>query len=109
MQDKKQLLTAAQNVTIRKMVFSKLRGYVLWSHDSQGEITYSLHGWGIDVTGIKEFFVIRHPFYYRNRYVLTGAGACSTFLIEINGREYRQLSKYIQLNTASENLTHWLA
>lgn len=109
MQDDTQHVVTLNAAIIRKIVFSKLRGYVIWSHDSQGNVSYSLHGWGVDVTGIQQFFVMRHPFYLRNRYVLTGTGERSTFLIELSSREYRQLSRFVQVHVASQNTAYWLA
>lgn len=105
MQDDTQRVAA----TIRRVVYSKLRGYVIWSHDSQGDVSYSLHGWGVNVTGIRKFCVIQHPFYLRNRYVLTGTGERSTFLIELSSREYRQLSRHVQVDVAKPNTAYWLA
>ncbi|WP_313397407.1 hypothetical protein [Acinetobacter variabilis] len=85
---------------VSKLVFTKLRGYVLWSHASHDEVSYSLHGWGVDVTGIKHFVMIKHPSYLRNRYILTGTGSASTFLIELNGKEVKQLSRYVTIEQA---------
>lgn len=90
-------LIHSKPAVISKIVFSKLRGYVLWSHEKEGEVSYSLHGWGTSVTGINKFFLIKHPSYLRNRFILTGKGATSAFLIELSRRELRSLLGFIDV------------